>query len=919
MLSTGARLGPYDIGPLLGAGGMGEVYRARDSRLNRDVALKVLPQAVTLDGDRLARFKREAQLLASLNHPNIAIIHGFEELQGVHAIVLELVDGPTLAERLDGGAIPWAEALPIARQIAAALSAAHEQGVIHRDLKPANIKLRPDGTSKVLDFGLAKGLEPSVPAAGGASLSPTITTPAMTQMGILMGTAAYMSPEQAKGRAADKRSDVWAFGCVLYEMLTGRRPFDGDDMADTLANVLKTEPEWAALPADVPAPVRALIRRCLTKNPRERIADLAAAEFVLVDPAALQSPVSSPPAPTVPPRRDRRWRAAVALAAIVPAVAFGAWLGWRLKPSGTAAPVARFSFNLAEGQQLSTTTRHFVAVSPDGTEIAHIGNNRIFLRGLDEFEAHAVPGTDGEGIINTPTFSPDGRSLAFWSQKENALMRVAVGGGAAVRICAVGSPFGVAWDDSGLVIGQGNRGIVRCPSTGGTPEELAKVGDTESAHGPQRLANGSLLLFTLASNADGAGRWDKARIILQDLKTGARRTLVNGGTDGRVLPTGHLLYSLGGIVFAAPFSVARQELTGAPTPVVDGVMRPLAGNTGAVQLAISSGGTLVYVPGPTGIASNERALATADGAGAVSRLTVPPGPYTHVRASRDGTRLAIGSEDGKEAIVSIQDLRGSSAMRRLTFGGRNRFPIWSPDGERVAFQSDRDGDLGIYVQRADGNGPVERLTTAGKGDAHVPESWSPDGRYLSVSVVHDGVYALRILSLPDKTLRPFGHVESNEPTGSVFSPDGRWIAYASTPTIGGDPVISANRGVYIEPFPATGARYQVPKQQLDFHPVWSARGNEIFFVPTAASGHLSVVTLTMQSGIAFGRVSTLTARVTGGHLSSEPRAFDILPDDRFVGILPASERDSPESATPTQIRVVLNWFEELKQRVPAGQ
>ena len=436
----GRQLGPHRILSLLAIGGMGEVYRARDTRLNRDVAIKVLPEQLALDPDRLARLKREAQVLASLNHPNIAAIYGFEEADGVQALVLELVEGPTLADRIARGRIPLDEALPIARQIAEALEAAHEQGIIHRDLKPANIKVRDDGTVKVLDFGLAKALEPAGVASSTASLSPTITTPAMTQTGIILGTAAYMSPEQAKGKPADKRSDLWAFGCVLYEMLTGARAFGGEDISDTVAAVLRDEPDWRALPAGTPASIRRLLRRCLEKDRRRRLADAADARLDL-DEAAAEStaPIPAPIASKPVPRPVWKRATPIVAAVLIGALAAGSVVR-RFTPA-VAPSVARFTLTLPEGQEYTNTGRPVVAISPDGTRIAYVANQRLYARALWEAEAEPIAGTDFGSAILNPVFSPDGQMIAFWQIADATIKRIALVGGAAVTICRADRSF----------------------------------------------------------------------------------------------------------------------------------------------------------------------------------------------------------------------------------------------------------------------------------------------------------------------------------------------------------------------------------------------------------------------------------------------------------------------------------------------
>jgi serine/threonine-protein kinase len=895
---------------------MGEVYRARDTKLNRDVALKVLPDAFALDPERLLRFRREAQVLASLNHTNIAAIHGFEESDGVQALVLEYVDGPTLADRIAQGPMPLDEALPIARQIADALEAAHEQGVIHRDLKPTNIKVRPDGVVKVLDFGLAKLTAPSDPGGPNASQSPTITTPAMTRMGMILGTAAYMSPEQAKGRPVDKRCDVWAFGCVLYEMLTGRRAFEGDGVSDTLAAVLRGEPDWHALPPEVPSALRSLVQRCLDKDPKRRVGDLSVARFVLEEPMSLAPALVSATPPTLRPR----WKS---VATIITAVFFTAVLvgtaTWRLRPSVPPPPVARFSFTIPEGQRLTSTSNHFVAISPDGSQLAYVASDRVFLRSVADFASRVLAGTEDQGI-SSPAFSEDGSALVFYSARDKAVKRIAITGGVPTSICSADQePYGMTWHSSGIVFGQGRNGILRCSLNGGNPERLAAVQEGEEAHGPQLLLDGAALLFSVAKVADRTTRWDTAQVVVHTMTSGTRKTIVNGGTDARYLLTGHLVYATRGVVVAVPFDAVRQMIIGDPVPVIEGVRRPafLVLNSGAAQFATSPTGTLFYVPGPTGTTTAELSLAVADRAGALTRLAAPPGPYERVRASPDSKRLAISTDDATEANVWIYEITGQTAMRRLTFGGQNRFPIWSPDGRRIAFQSDREGDLALFAQNADGTGAVERLTKAQQGEAHAPESWSPDGRHILFSVRKGPRFSLYLLSLDGKNAEPYGGVESTQPIGAVFSPDGRWVAYAFASDPGD---ISRNRGVYVQPFPATGARYQVPKEQatdIDYHPVWAPSGTELFYTPNAGSGQLSGVSVSTRPTLAFGNPFSFPAGVAAARVSTQTRAYDILPDGRFVGLIPASQPESSDaSRSSVEMRVVLNWFEELKARVP---
>jgi Tol biopolymer transport system component len=721
-----------------------------------------------------------------------------------------------------------------------------------------------------------------------------------------------MSPEQAKGRAADKRSDIWAFGCVLYEMLARKRAFAGEDITDVITSIMRDEPDWKALPSDVPPAVRTLLERCLRKNRQDRIGDIAVARFLLDESAAAWPAAAAAAAPPEP--RSKSFvpmLAASLLAAIV--VGGGAWA---LRPSRAAAPVARFSLTLPEGQQLTTTVRNIVAISPDGTDLAFVAANRLFVRSLSEFDAHELAGVDTTvTAMLCPSFSPDGRSIAFFA--DGTVKRIAVTGGAAVAVCPVDPPFGITWDTTGILVGQAGKGIVRCPANGGAAETLATIAQGEQAYGPLMLPDGKTLLFTIAKGTDGAARWDKAQIVAQTLASGARKTVVSGGADARYAGGGRLLYAVGGIVFAVPFDPASQTVLGGPVPVIEGVRRANGANSGVAHFATSANGTLVYIPGPATTATAAFTIALADRTGTITPLPIAPAPFYHVRASRDGARLAIGSDDGGQAIIWIHELGATSALRRLTIVGQNRFPIWSPDGERVAFQSDREGDRGIFAQRADGTGAVVRLTKPAQDERHVPESWSPDGKVITFSSLKNNVFSLQTLTIQDGKIAPFAKVTSAEPIGSVFSPDGRWLAYYSAPTVAAGAASGLlNRGIFVQPFPATGDVYQVPKQQIDFQPLWSPKGEELFYVPTAASGQLAAVTVTTKPAVAFGSPVLLRARATGNRLSNETRAFDILPDGRFVGVVAPSDVVSTTVA-PTQLRFVLNWNEELKQRVPA--
>ena len=611
VLHPGTRLGPYEITGQIGAGGMGEVYRAMDTHLKRAVAIKVLPAGLAGDADRLARFQREAEVLAALNHSNIAQIHGLEKSAGMIALVMELVEGPTLADRITQGPIPIDEASSIAKQIAEALEAAHERGIIHRDLKPANIALAANDQVKVLDFGLAKLAQPEALASGDPSASPTITSPAMmTGVGMILGTAAYMSPEQAKGRVVDKRSDVWAFGCVLFEMVTGRRAFPADDVSDTLALVLKAEPDWNTIPSDVPRAVCELMQGCLRKNQKERISSLSTALFVLGRPHVV--------AGTIPVSPSSVWRRAmIVIAAVLISATLVAILAWQLRPVPVVS-VTRFAFALSEGQQLNAN-RQAVALSPDGTRIVYAANGRLYLRSMSDFEATAIPGA--APAIN-PVFSPDGQSLVFFA--ESALKRIALSGGTATTICQVGpGPFGISWGNSGILFSMAGTAIMRVSPDGGQPERLVDLSNTEDlAYGPQLLSDGDTLLFTLVKRTDAAiDRWSEAQVVVQSLETGVRKPLVEGGSDARYVSTGHIVYASRGTLFAVPFDLSRLAVTGGAVSVVEGVRREV-GSAG-MTFVFSESGSLVYVPGP--VSSGQQDLVLFDRKGGVEALKLPDG------------------------------------------------------------------------------------------------------------------------------------------------------------------------------------------------------------------------------------------------------------------------------------------------------
>jgi eukaryotic-like serine/threonine-protein kinase len=741
LLIPGLHLGPYEIVALIGAGAMGEVYHARDTKLNRDVALKVLPDSFAGDVARLARFTREAQMLAALNHPNIAHLHGLEESSGIRALVMELVDGDDLSLHIGRGAMALDEALPIARQIAHALAAAHEQGIIHRDLKPANISLRADGMVKVLDFGLAKAIEPLSSSAAAAIANSAITSPAaLTGVGMILGTAAYMSPEQAKGRAADRRTDVWAFGVVLYEMLTGERPFKGDGVSDTLASVLTRPPDWTALPATTPPLIRRLLRRCLEKDRTRRLADMADARLDIDE--ALSDPSIDAPAESTTSRTRERlaWASALLLVGLTAA----AMVGWASRSASVAPGTTRTLLSVAPSSQLSAAnpleqrvggvrpTRTAVALSPDGKTLVFGaiwgGDQQLYARAMDGFAAVPLPGTIGG---SSPFFSPDGQWVGFWSGGK--LKKVPLAGGPAVTLCEAASLFGASWGSDGMMVFAfaRNGGLWRVPAAGGTPEALTTLQPGEYSHRlPHVLPGGRAVIFTISK---GAQLWDDTQIVVRSLDTGQQTVLVTGGSDGRYVSTGHLIYVRLGTLMAVPFDPVRLAVIGGARGVIDDVMeaanRNLSDmeNTLSAQFTVSETGALVYLTGGA-VPAAELSLAWVDRQGTSQPLSAPLRSYRTPRLAPDQQRVAVSTQQDRREVWSYDVVRG--ALSPVTADGQSGFGIFSPDGKRVVFRSGAaGGEDNLYWKAADGSGVAERLTTSTR--SQTPASWLPDGTTLA--------------------------------------------------------------------------------------------------------------------------------------------------------------------------------------------
>ena len=681
-MKPGTQLGHYEILSPLGKGGMGEVWRARDSKLGREVAIKTLPEEFAQDEERLARFEREAKLLASLNHPNIATIHGLEEDSGTRFLVLELVEGDTLADRLKRGAIPVEESLKLGLQIAEALEAAHEKGVIHRDLKPANIKVTPDGKIKVLDFGLAKAFAGDGSDAN-LSQSPTLSM-AATQKGVILGTAAYMSPEQASGDSTDKRADIWSFGVVLFEMVTGRQTFDGKTVAHVLADVLRAEPEWNRLPPNLHPRLRLLLERCLEKEARDRCHDIADVRVdvqkVLADPdGVIVQPVVEAAQVATPSKLP--WIAALVVVAVVAGVG-----GWTLRPAETVS-VSRFDYDLPEGINFTTTVRQVVAISPDGRQFVYRGTGGFYLRAMDGLEAQMIAGIGDANLVD-PVFSPDGQQIVYvdFPSISGRLMKVAVTGGAPTVLTEpVGPTFGISWETNETILYGQPDGIWQVSENGGTPVQLISAEEGEQAFGPQLLPGGEWVLFTLA-RPTGTGRWDEADIVIESLSSGERRVLRTGGSDARYVATGHLVYALEDALFALPFDVEALELSGGPVSILQGVRRS-RNNTGAAFYSFSDSGTLVYVPGSGGL-SAERTAVWVDRKGvATSIATIPTGGYGRPRISPDGGRLLIWADEDLWNYEIASGRRSAVTTDGLT----NDYTAWSLDGSQVAYSSSRSG------------------------------------------------------------------------------------------------------------------------------------------------------------------------------------------------------------------------------------
>jgi Tol biopolymer transport system component len=906
LLVPGTKLGVYKVVAPLGAGGMGEVYRAKDTRLGRDVALKVLPEAFACDAQRMARFEREAKVLASVNHPNIAVLYGFEESNGTRGLVMELVDGPMLSERIKQRVLSLEEALPIAKQIAEALEYAHERGIIHRDLKPSNVKLTAEGQVKLLDFGLAKALEGET-IEEDLQTSPTLSA-AATRAGVMLGTAAYMAPEQARGKHVDRRADIWAFGCVLYEMLTGQSAFGGETTSDILAGVIRAEPDWSLLPGSVPARIRELLRRCLQKDPKQRLQAIGEAR-IAVESALAGSPEAfavQSPGTYQPPlwRRAMPW----GLASVAMALAVVATILYWSSNQPVASHAVRASLLLNEplAGVFTANPGSPIALSRDGSRLVFAGSPagkppQLYMRDLDQPTGASIPGT--ENAIQ-PFLSPDGQWVAFFA--DGKLRKVSLHGGPVTTLCDAQIPHGGDWASDDTIVYAPNlgSGLMRISSAGGTPQTLTTPDPKEkelSHRWPQVLPGSKAVLFTIQTARQTT--YDEARIVVLSLETGKWRTLFEGGSYARYVPSGHIVYAHAGSLMAVPFDVARLEVNGPPAPVQEGVITTAA-TSGGAEYDVTESGLLAYVPGSA--QPPERSLVWVDRQGVSKEILAPVNAYSDPRISPDGKLLAmIISGGASPQDVWIYEFARNTLMR-LTFGGGSG-PVWAPDGRKLVYRN-RAPSFSFLMKRADGSGTDEILLGKDFDEpSAIPYSVSPDGKTLLFGRYGQegalGIYALALDR--SRKIQPFLQSTFNQ-SSARFSPDGHWVVYSSNEL--GRPEI------YVKPFPGPGGKWMISTEGGSY-PMWARNGREIFFreddkvmtvpVETQPSFKAGTPRLLFRGGGYFGYL--------GSFLGSGN--YDVAPDGQHF--LMIKEKDAPASSK--EVSIVLHWTDELKRRVPPGK
>jgi eukaryotic-like serine/threonine-protein kinase len=903
-LASGTRLGPYEILAPLGAGGMGEVYRARDSKLGRQVALKVLPEAFAADSERLGRFHREAQLLASLNYPGIASIYGFEDSGKVHAFVMELVEGPTLADRIRMGAIPIAEALPIAKQICEALEFAHERGIVHRDLKPANVKVTPEGAVKVLDFGLAKALETQDSAAN-ISNSPTLSI-AATRAGMILGTAAYMAPEQAKGRPADRRSDIWAFGCVLYEMLSGKQPFSGETVSETLAEVLKVDPDWRALPADTPASIQKLLRRCLAKDPKQRLQAIGEARITIEETLGLSARASginaiAPTAMGAAARREtlQPWRRALpwALAAVLLiTTALFATLFWHEAPVPAASvrsyilPPDQMTFGLDAGDGTPT-------VSPDGARLVFVardaaGKQMLWVRELNSLVARPLEGTQSASF---PFWSPDSLFVGYFASGK--LMKVDISGGPAQAVCDAPNARGGTWNANGVIVfaPRVSGSLEQVPAAGGNPTAIFPVdsgGQPLTLRWPVFLPDGFHFLYW-AGNPFSIGSTNTDGIYVGSLDGKVHQFLFPTESDALYASPGYLLFLRGATLMAQSFDADGLKMLGDAVPIADHVANPEKYRFG--HFSVSQHGELVYESN----AEDRSQIVWMDPGGKQLSTLGDPALIADLRLSPDGKILAESIEDAQSTNYDIWLVDLARGVRtRFTFDPAvHLYPTWSPDGTEIAFSSTIARNLGIYEKAADGTGDIHPLVE--DNSEKLLSDWSRDGRYIAYSRLdpqQGGGLGIWILPLfGDKKPFPLLQTQFNELTPK-FSPDGKWLAYSSDE--------SGKREIFIVSFPQGGGKWQVSSGGGS-EPRWSADGKEIFYL-SQDNKLMSAQIQEKPGSIVVGNAKALFQ--ASGSLTSAASSYDVTSDGKkFIVALSVV----PSSTEP--VTLVTNWPASLKK------
>jgi len=876
---AGTRFGRYDIVSVMGAGGMGEVYRARDTTLNRDVALKVLPDRFSRDAARVVRLEREAQVLASLNHPNIAAIHGIECVEGISALVLELVEGTTLAQRLRRGPLQIDESLDLAYQIADAIEAAHERGIVHRDLKPANVMVTPEGRVKLLDFGVAKVFDSQ------SATEPLMSDPHPgsqgTRPGFVPGTAAYMSPEQARGDAVDRRSDIWAFGCVLFEMLSGTSPFYGPTVAAAVRNVLQGRPNFEALPSLTPAATRLLLHRCLERSLRGRLQHIGDARIDIADTRAHQSDERSQRSDVAPASRRAAMWALLAVAAIAAAATLGWFAGVRYTPD-PSAPVVRFSV-LPSGTPLTPTART-IAISADGSRFAYVAGGWLWVRQLKAAEAVRMPGTDGAG--GEPFFSPDGEWVAFFDLNTGLRKLPVRGGTPRTVVVNAGRQLGGSWGTDDTIIFADGVGLFTVSANGGTAQLLARPvperGETRYAW-PQILPGGRLVLFTILRDTP-----DTADIALLDLDTRQQKVLLRGGHAGRYVTPGVVVYAAGGQLHGVRLDLESRTARGESIGIESVPVAQTVGSATA-NFDVSQTGTLIYV-GP-----NRRRLRTlvwVDRRGHEQALPVPPGYYLYPRISPDGTRVAL-DVGGANRDIWVWDLK-REVMTRLTDGPtEDMMPVWSVDGKRIYFASDPDGVFNVFARAADGSAPATRIFSG--PDNYMPFS-SPDPGRLLLFV--QGATApsgdVGVLHLGDQiqldTLIRTEHREGN----AQVSPDGHWVSYQSDE--------SGEIEVYVRSFPDPDRRKEPVSLGGGAQAIWGPPGsNELYY--RTLDGKMRAVSIRLSPDLMVGATIDLFANPRYAHNTVGSWSYAVSPTDRRFLML---KEETAIDADP--ISVVVNWL-----------